>query len=246
MLSKNVVSLTTIPEGKNIFDIAQILSQKKIVDAQEFLQLAFDQNFLKTLNIEAQSVEGYLYPNSYDFQSVKDPKKIISMMVREFFERTKDLDPKVQNLSFQEMLILASMVEKETGHGGERKKVAGVFFNRLRDKMRLQSDPTTIYGILVESKGKFSGNITKNDLLTPSPYNTYTVSALPKGPISNPGIEAMEAVLDPENHKFYYFVSMNDGTHVFSENYEEHLEAVRKWQMNASNRKDRSWRDLKK
>jgi UPF0755 protein len=107
--------------------------------------------------------------------------------------------------------------------------------------MRLQSDPTTIYGIWENYKG----NITKKDLLTPTPYNTYTVPGIPKGPISNPGIKSIEAVLNPAKHEYLYFVSMNDGTHVFSKNYEDHQKAVESWQKNAKNREGRSWRDHK-
>jgi UPF0755 protein len=131
------------------------------------------------------------------------------------------------------------MVEKETGDNSERPIIAGVFFNRLKIKMRLQSDPTTIYGKF-ES---YSGNLKRSDLLTPSAYNTYTIPALPIGPISNPGIESINAVLNPAQHKYLYFVSQNDGTHIFSETYEKHNNAVVKWQKNAKNREGRSWRD---
>ena len=108
--------------------------------------------------------------------------------------------------------------------------------------MRLQSDPTTIYGKFEE----YDGNLTRKDLQTYSPYNTYTIAALPIGPICNPGIEAIQAVLNPVLHKYLYFVSQNDGTHVFTESYEKHEEAVAKWQKNARNREGKSWRDLKK
>jgi UPF0755 protein len=134
---------------------------------------------------------------------------------------------------------LASIVEKETGDKKERAMVAGVFHNRLKIHMRLQSDPTTVYGIFE----RYTGNITKLDLQTPSDYNTYTLKALPKGPICNPGIEAIKAVLNPAVHKYLYFVSQNDGTHIFSEDYGAHTEAVKKWQLNSKNREGRSWRN---
>jgi UPF0755 protein len=131
------------------------------------------------------------------------------------------------------------MVEKETGDKSERPTIAGVFMNRLKINMRLQSDPTTIYGMFE----KYNGNITRKDLLTPSDYNTYTVKALPIGPIANPGILSIKAVLNPAKHDYLYFVSQNDGTHIFSEDYGNHQQAVNKWQKNAKNREGKSWRD---
>ena len=123
-----------------------------------------------------------------------------------------------------------------------QRNLDSVFFqNRLKLKMRLQSDPTTIYGKFEE----YTGNLSKKDLLSPTAYNTYTVPALPIGPICNPGIDSIQAVLNPAFHRYLYFVSQNDGTHIFSESYEKHEEAVAKWQKNAKNREGRSWRDHK-
>jgi len=133
---------------------------------------------------------------------------------------------KTKNLSFQtaplnlkknEVITLASVVEKETGAAWERPKIAGVFLNRLKKRMRLQSDPTTIYGIY---EG-FNGNLRKRHLLEMTPYNTYKIPALPIGPIANPGTEAIKAVLRPDSHSYLYFVSKNDGTHVFSKTYKD-------------------------
>jgi len=160
-------------------------------------------------------------------------------MVNQFNKKFSLVDFQLTTLNPRQVLILASIVEKETGDKKERPMIAGVFLNRLKLKMRLQSDPTTIYGKFEE----YNGNLSKKDLLTPTEYNTYTIPALPIGPICNPGIEAINAVLKPIDHKYLYFVSQNDGTHVFSENYEKHLEAVKRWQLNAKNREGRSWRD---
>ncbi|PIE64015.1 MAG: hypothetical protein CSA26_10235 [Desulfobacterales bacterium] len=130
-----------------------------------------------------------------------------------------------KDLSLHQIVTLASIIEKETGAAYERPFIAGVFLNRLQKKMRLQSDPTVIYGI----EG-FNGNITKNDLRRPTPYNTYVISGLPPGPICSPGKEALEAVLFPAETRALYFVSRNDGTHTFSNSLKEHNRAVRKYQ----------------
>jgi UPF0755 protein len=139
------------------------------------------------------------------------------------------------------VIILASVVEKETGAKVERPMIAGVFTNRLKKNMRLQSDPTTVYGIW----SRYKGNIRKADLLELTPYNTYKIPALPLGPISNPSLEAIQAVLNPETHSYLYFVSKNDGTHVFSKTYQDHEKAVEDFQRNSKARQGKSWRNLK-
>jgi UPF0755 protein len=133
------------------------------------------------------------------------------------------------------------MVEKETGAKAERPAIAGVFTNRLKKRMRLESDPTTIYGIWE----RYTGNIKKSDLLEVTPYNTYKIPALPLGPISNPSLAAIEAVLNPESHEFLFFVSKNDGTHIFTKNYGDHRNAVDNFQKNSKAREGKSWRNLK-
>jgi UPF0755 protein len=236
---KSLVTFFTVPEGKNMYEIAQMLEENSITKASDFLTLAKDKNFLAELGIKADTVEGHLYPESYDFSPNLDAKVVMKIMVKQFNKKISQIDYSGTRLSPSEVLTLASMVEKETGDKKERPIIAGVFFNRLKLKMRLQSDPTTVYGIFE----KYQGNITKKDLLTPGPYNTYTLPGLPMGPISNPGIESFNAVLKPALHNYLFFVSQNDGTHIFSENYAAHTEAVNKWQKNAKNREGRSWRD---
>jgi UPF0755 protein len=145
-------------------------------------------------------------------------------------------------LTEHQIVTLASMIEKETGAPEERPIISSVFFNRLRKKMRLQSDPTTIYGIW-ES---YTGNIHRQDLLNPTPYNTYTVPALPIGPIGNPGMLALEAALNPSRSEYLYFVSKNEGRHSFSRTLQEHNSAVRKFQLDPKAREGKSWRDLGK
>ena len=195
------------------------------------------------LEIPALKLEGYLYPNTYDFNENTPAESVIKTMVREFHKKTQELDfsKSPSSLSKHEVVILASIVEKETGAKRERPIIAGVFHNRLKKKIRLQSDPTTIYGIFEN----FNGNLRKIHLQQKTPYNTYRINGLPHGPISNPGIDSIKAVLRPTKHNYLYFVSKNDGTHVFSSTYKEHLSAVTKHQKNRRNRMGKSWRNLK-
>jgi UPF0755 protein len=236
---KSQVLLFTVPEGKNMYEIGKMLEASSITNYNDFIQLARDKKFLEELGIHADSVEGYLYPESYDFVPNLPARTVIKTMVKQFQKKISTVDFTYSKMTPRQVLILASMVEKETGDKKERPIIAGVFYNRLKLKMRLQSDPTTIYGKFEE----YNGNLTRKDLLTPTAYNTYTIPALPAGPISNPGIESIKAVLNPALHKYLYFVSQNDGTHIFSESYEKHEEAVAKWQKNPKNREGRSWRD---
>jgi len=238
---KSIETRITIPEGKNLYEIAKILESKNITNADKFIQLSKNIDFVNSLSIPGPTVEGYLYPETYYFPEKITAQIVIHKMVREFHKKTKPLNFSNSKLNKKDIIILASIVEKETGAKHERPLIAGVFHNRLIKKMRLQSDPTTIYGIFEH----YNGNLQKKHLLELTPYNTYRISGLPKGPISNPGIDAIKAVLHPPNHNYYYFVSKNDGTHIFSENYQNHLKAVDKWQKNRRNRKGKSWRNLK-
>jgi UPF0755 protein len=238
---KSQVMLFTVPEGKNMYEIAHMLETSSITNYNDFINLARDKKFLEELGLHTDSVEGYLYPESYDLAPNLSARSVIKVMVRQFQKKIATMDFSNSRMTPRQILILASMVEKETGDKKERPIIAGVFFNRLKLRMRLQSDPTTIYGKFEE----YNGNLTRKDLLTFTPYNTYTIPALPIGPISNPGIDSIRAVLNPALHKYLYFVSQNDGTHIFSESYEKHEAAVAKWQKNAKNREGRSWRNHK-
>ena len=242
---QSLTESVTIPEGKNLFEIAEILKKDDIIkNVDEFVRLSKSSEFAKQLGIPGERVEGYLYPDTYNFTPKSEAKDVIKSMVDVFNKKTSSLkfSEAPLGLTRHQVIILASVVEKETGAAFERPKIAGVFLNRIKKRMRLQSDPTTIYGIY-ES---FNGNLRKADLLQKTPYNTYKIPALPKGPISNPGIKSIQAVLSPEKHSFLYFVSQNDGTHVFSKSYKEHKEAVERFQKNWRARKGKSWRDLKK
>lgn len=231
----------TIPEGKNMYEIAKIFANSNIASEQDFLTAAQDPEIIKTLEIEANSLEGYLFPETYKFAPNTPAKSVVIAMVDLFKHKTSDLDLTHSMLNKHQIIILASMVEKETGAKFERPAIAGVFTNRLKKHMRLESDPTTIYGIW----SRYQGNLRKSDLLEVTPYNTYKIPALPIGPIANPSLEAIRAVLNPDQHKYLFFVSKNDGTHVFTERYKDHVQAVDDFQRNSKARKGKSWRNLK-
>ncbi len=231
----------TIPEGKNLFEIGKILEEKKITTYKEFIEFSRDPKTLSALDIKAPSLEGYLFPETYLFAPNTPVNKIVRIFLKQFKAATKAIDLSSTSLSPHEVIILASIVEKETGAKWERPTIAGVYLNRLKKKMRLQADPTTIYGIWE----KYDGNLRRSHLLAKTPYNTYKMSGLPLGPIANPSIAAIKAVLKPKSHNFLYFVSKNDGTHVFTPTYKEHKKAVEYWQLNRRRRKGKSWRDLK-
>ncbi|MBD65056.1 MAG: aminodeoxychorismate lyase [Halobacteriovoraceae bacterium] len=244
ILTKGTPELTrvTIPEGKNMFEIGNILEESGITTYQDFVQYSRNKSAIKKLiGVDAPSLEGYLFPETYMFSKNTPAAQVAQTMVRQFKTQTQSIDLKHPKLSPHEVVILASIVEKETGAKWERPDIAGVYLNRLKKRMRLQADPTTIYGIWEN----FDGNLRRKHLLEKTDYNTYKMSGLPLGPIANPSLAAIKAVLNPNQHNYLYFVSKNDGTHIFTPTYKEHLKAVEYWQKNRSRRQGRSWRDLK-
>ncbi len=223
-----ILHRVTIPEGFTLSRIATLLAQKGIVDRDRFIQAATDPNIARRLGVNAPSLEGYLFPETYYFPRPASPETVLSAMVKAFFRAFKPQwkrDAAKAGFSLHQIVILASMIEKETGAAFERPLIASVFYNRLRKKMRLQSDPTVIYGMK-----NFDGNLTRKDLERPTPYNTYQIFGLPPGPIANPGAGALRAAVYPAKTRFLYFVSKNDGTHFFSESLREHRSAVSKHQ----------------
>jgi UPF0755 protein len=218
----------TIPEGLTITQIADVASQQGLTDRVEFLRLAKDREFIKSLGIKAETLEGYLYPDTYKFPRAAKAREVLVAMVEQLRQVVgPDLLARMQTLkmTMHEVLTLASIIEKETGSGGEQPEISAVFHNRLKMHIPLQSDPTVIYGLPA-----FDGNLHKKDLSSPSPYNTYRVQGLPPGPIANPGIQAIRATLYPSESHSLYFVSRNDGTHQFSATLIEHNKAVEKYQ----------------
>ncbi len=232
---KTVLHPITIPEGYRILEIAELLSKKISINKDEFIRESRNKDLIKNLKITSKSLEGYLFPETYHFSKHTSEKKIIQTMLNTFQQRmkTKKIQDQIQNsnMSLHEIITLASLIEKETGMNGERKHISSVFHNRLKRKMRLQTDPTVIYSI-----ENFDGNIRKKDLNIDSPYNTYRYNGLPPGPIANPGIKSIVAALNPIKTNHLYFVSKKDGSHQFSSSLKEHNRAVQKYQLKKINR----------
>jgi UPF0755 protein len=219
----------TIPEGYNLVQIAEMIPAAGLGPAKDFLMAANDGALAAELNIPGDSFEGYLFPDTYHFPKGVSPEKIIQTMVRRFrevFTSAWEGRARERKMTVHQVVTLASIIEKETGAPSERAIISSVFHNRLKRNMRLASDPTVIYGI-----EDFDGNLTRKDLTTITPYNTYKIKGLPPGPIANPGAEAMEAALYPADTDYLFFVSKQDGTHHFSKTYQEHEKAVRKYQL---------------
>jgi UPF0755 protein len=247
---KSIQYPVTFPEGTNMFEMATLLESKGLYKAEEFLKACRDKALIQQLlGIDVSSLEGYLFPETYNLTKYTPMKEFITAMVTNFKNTYQQLEANGSTapvkMARHEMVVLASVVEKETGAPEERPMIASVFYNRLQKNMKLQSDPTIVYGIWVDT-GAYKQNITKDDILKPTRYNTYTVARLPFGPISNPGRESLAAVLKPASTQYLYFVSRNDGTHIFTRTYEEHLKAVADFQLNPAAREGKSWRNLKK
>jgi len=214
----------SVPEGYSVYQIAELLDHRGIFNKESFLRHCFSRSLLDELGIRAKSVEGYLYPSTYTIKPDADERSLIRDMVSRFRSVYDDkfaAQAKVSGLLQSEVLTLASMIEKEAVVPEERPLIASVFHNRMKRKMPLQSDPTSVYGIRA-----FAGKISKQDILRDNPYNTYRIKGLPPGPIGNPGDSAIEAVLFPARTRYLYFVARKDGTHQFSASLEEHNRAV--------------------
>jgi UPF0755 protein len=232
--------MVVLPEGKNLYEYAAIFEDAKITTKEDFIKSCFKYEILNEFGITSQSAEGFLFPNSYRFAPSTPADTVVKSLIKSFFEQTDQLPWEMSKWSKEQVVTLASVVEKETGAAWERGRIAGVFMNRLKKGMMLQSDPTTIYGIWK----RFNGNLRKSDLQETTPYNTYKIKGLPQGPIANPGLAAIKAVLEPEQNNYIFFVSKNDGTHVFSESLGQHNRAVDYYQKNPAQRKGKSWRQL--
>jgi len=245
---KSVSKPFTVAEGLNIYEIADLYEKEGFGKKDEFLALAKDSSFTKQLLGEpATSLEGYLFPETYMITKFDSTRDLITSMVKRFLSVYTELGAAnaLPGWSRNQIVTLASIIEKETGAKADRPLVSSVFHNRLIKKMKLQTDPTIIYGI-ADATGVVPNNIHKDDILKPTRYNTYVINALPPGPISNPGRESIMAAIRPAPSKFLYFVSRNDGTTVFSENLETHNKSVQKYQIDPKARENKSWRDLNK
>ncbi len=235
ILTKGRVRLhrLTIPEGMNLRQIADIVEKSGFGSAQQFYQLTTDKDLVSANHIPAGTFEGYLFPDTYSFPKDVPLRQILQAMADRFQAvYSPEWRVRSQQLGFtvHQIVTLASIIEKETGTGSERPVISSVFHNRLKRGMRLEADPTVIYGIK-----DFNGNITRKDLETATPYNTYKIKGLPPGPIANPGSASLKAALYPADTKYIYFVSKKDSTHYFSTNFKEHKRAVRKYQLGKKN-----------
>jgi UPF0755 protein len=218
-----------VPEGFNVFDIARRLNEMGLCSSSAFLRISHDPEFLRRVGVDADSLEGYLFPDTYWFVKKTSVERIAEAMIRRFWQvwnengyatRARSMDMRVKDV-----LTLASIIEKETGIREERPLVSAVLWNRLRKGMPLQADPTVIYGLLSEDEPA-RDTITAADLRTPTPYNTYVIKGMPKGPICNPGKASIEAALSPADVPYLYFVAQADGSHHFSSDLREHNAAV--------------------
>lgn len=212
------VHTVVIPEGFNMFDIAQAIQDAGLGTKEEFLKVAQTQTeLIADLAPEAKSLEGYLFPNTYQFTRTQDMPEMASAMVKQFRQVARDI---ALTSDVQKMVTMASIVEKETAVAEERPTVAGVYYNRLAKKIALQADPSVIYGEL--EKGIYGGALHHEDLLADSLYNTYRHTGLPPGPIANPGKTSLQAAMHPATTDYFYFVADGTGHHRFAHDLDEH------------------------
>lgn len=228
-----VLHKLTVAEGLTAREISQLVQDSGLGSGEEFLKLAMDPTFARSLGVPADSLEGFLFPDTYELEKNAGARAIATAMVKRFQTVwTPELATKAKLLGLDERqaVTLASIVEKETGAAEERPRIAGVFYNRLRKGMRLESDPTIIYGIML--RGNWDGNIHKADIHDASNlYDTYVIKGLPPGPIANPGAESLRAVADPEKHDLLFFVATGEGRHDFSATLKEHEAKVQRYQL---------------
>ncbi len=225
----------TIPEGYSIFQIAELLASKGLVDSADFVERCKSNTYLERYNIpKGQSLEGYLYPDTYFIPLHFKSDDIIKMMLKRFDEIVDDkvmAKIKAKGMTLHQVLSMAAIVEKEARVQYEKPIIAGVYYRRLKTGMRLQADPTLIYALILD--GEYDGDIKFKHLRPPwpSPYNTYYIYGLPPGPIANPGKSSILAAIFPADVEYVYFVANPaDGTHVFSKTLEEHNMNVKIYQ----------------
>lgn len=241
LCSNPVTTTVTIIEGKNITQIADTLSEKKVIDKEDFLEACnteeFDYEFLKDIPERENRLEGYLFPDTYFFDPKGGERAIIEKFLDnfdakfkpEYYERAKEL-----NMTIDEVIILASIIERETALSEERAIVSSVFHNRMKSsnpELRKLQSCATIQYILYNTQGKMKEKLSDEDTQINHPYNTYIFEGLPPGPICSPGVAAIEAALYPdEESEYLFFVAKGDGSHHFSKTLAEHLEAVKKYE----------------
>ncbi len=215
----------TIPEGLTIYEIASILYKKGKINPEEFILVCNDKNFIRSFGIDANSLEGYLYPTTYFFYYGQDAKSVAREMVLTLLKEIQEIKLGLENSRYNlhQILTIASMIQKEAAKEFEMPLISSVIYNRLKKNMRLQMCVTVQYAL-----GKHKTRLLYEDLEIDSPYNTYKISGLPPGPICNPGKSAIMAAVYPARTDYLYFVSKGDGTHHFSKTLDEHIEGKTK------------------
>ena len=226
---KVYLARVVFPEGATVRDMARTLDQASVVQQKAFVEMALGKNAPNRFSVPGPTLEGYLFPDTYLFRPHSNCQEVLLRMVHHWKEVFAPYRKRLKEvgISARKAMTLASIIEKETALESERGLVASVFRNRLRKRMRLQSDPTVIYGV-----PDFDGNLTRKHLDTDTPYNTYTRHGLPQGPIANPGESSIRAALYPPDTNYLYFVSTNEGSHRFSQTLSEHNRFVRLYQKN--------------
>lgn len=221
----------TIPEGMSIRHIGRILSRLYNLDSANFVNETYNDSLIALLGIKADNLEGFLFPDTYEFSfnsKGNTGKEIVAAMSARFRKifttEIKEIMEK-KNLKIKDLITMASIIEGETRYEPEKKTIAGVYYNRLKKRMRLEADPTVQY-VLPDGPKK---RLTYSDLKYVSPYNTYLNRGLPPGPINSPGLSSIMAALEPENNKYLYFVAKGDGSHRFAETYEQHKKNIDKY-----------------
>jgi UPF0755 protein len=222
----------TLIEGMTLEETADKLAAAQLGRREAFLDLMRSPELIADLDPGAQDLEGYLFPETYSFALHTDEKTVVASLIKTFRARytlhVKPLLDRRPGRSLRQAVTLASIVEKEARVAAERPLIAGVYSNRLTRRIGLGADPTVIYAL--KRLGRWDGNIRKGDLQVDSPYNTYRYAGLPPGPICSPGLASLIAAADPADIPYLYFVSRNDGTHVFASTLEEHNRNVEIWQ----------------
>jgi UPF0755 protein len=222
----------TFPEGLTIQEMARLFEQRGLGKAASLVEAARDAAPMLDMDPGAPDLEGYLFPETYSLPAETSASRLVHLMVARFkqlFTVEMQQAAEAQGLTVRQAVTLASLVEKETALASERPIVAAVYANRLKIGMGLQCDPTVIYAL--QKAGRYDGNLRREDLSFDSPYNTYRYAGLPPGPIASPGLASLKAAVAPADVDYLYFVSRNDGSHVFARTLAEHNENVRTYQV---------------
>ena len=230
---KSLLHAATIPEGLTRMEIAIHLESLGFAEHEAFLKASEDTSVISAIDRDARDLEGYLFPETYFFPKGVTVERIVSSMTTQFKDTfSEEWTRRAEEIGFsiREIIILASLIEKETSLPDERPLVSAVFHNRLKKRMKLDCDPTIIYAL--KQDGQFKDHLRTKDMRLDSPYNTYLYGGLPPGPIANPGKESITAALYPADNNFLFFVAKNDGSHHFSRSFQEHQNAVNTYQKN--------------